>query len=138
MIPEEGQIEIYDLNDDNLIMTCRDWQWDECLCCVEDVSSSPQMGVSSAFSFGKGFGYIQGVLKSHAMPYELIKPQKWKQEFGCKLGKQATTKEKKARDIEVCKRLYPTVNLKRTPKCRTDSDGYADAMLLATYAKRKF
>lgn len=138
MIPEEGEIEIYELNRDNLLMVCRDWQWDECLCCVEDVASSPQMGVKSAFTFGHGSGFIEGVLSAMSMPYSLIKPAKWKTEFGCKLGKQASTKEKKARDIEVCKRLYPTVSLKRTPRCKTDSDGFADALLLATYAKRKF
>lgn len=137
MIADDGTIEIYELQEDLLVKLCCDWSWDQCICAVEDVSSSPQMGVKSAFTFGKGFGFIQGVLKSNAIPFELVKPQKWKKEFGCNLDRSATTKQKKDKDIEVCKRLYPTVSLKRTPKCRTDDDGFADALLLATYAKRR-
>ena len=137
MIDGDGAIEIYELTEDMLVRLCCDWSWDECICAVEDVSSSPQMGVKSAFTFGKGFGFIQGVLKSNAIPFELVKPQKWKKEFGCNLDRSATTKQKKDKDIEVCKRLYPAISLKRTPKCRTDDDGFADALLLATYAKRR-
>ena len=137
MIAEDGTVEIYGLFDDMLIMLCRDWAFDECICAVEDVSSSPQMGVKSAFTFGRGFGFIQGVLRSNGIPFSLVKPNRWKVEMGCNLGKQYTTKQKKDKDIEVCKRLYPTISLKRTPKCRTDDDGFADALLLATFAKRR-
>ena len=140
MIADDGTIEIYSLYDSLLISLCGDWSWppDECICAVEDVSSSPQMGVKSAFTFGRGFGFIQGVLRSYGIPFELVKPQKWKKEFGCNLDRTATAKQKKDKDIEVCKRLYPNISLKRTPKCRTDDDGFADALLLATYAKRRF
>ena len=137
MIPEEGSIEIYELNDDILIASCKEWSFDDCICCVEQVSSSPQMGVKSAFSFGGNFHAIQMCLKCHSIPFETVTPQKWKKEFGCFMGKNAAPKEKKAKDIEVCKRLYPAVSLKRTPKCRTDDDGFADSLLLATYAKRR-
>ena len=137
MIPETGDIEIHELNNETLLETCRAWQNDECICCVEDVSSSPQMGVKSAFSFGEGFGCIKMALMAHSMSFALVRPQKWKAEFGCNLGNKYTTKEKKEKDIETCRQLYPTVSLKRTEKCKVDSDGYADALLLATYARRK-
>jgi len=139
-IAEDGTIEIYSLSDSLLITLCLDWSWpvDDCICALEDVSSSPQMGVKSAFTFGRGFGYIQGVLRANGIPFQLVKPQVWKKQFGANLDRTATTKQKKDKDIEVCKRLYPTISLKRTPKCRTDDDGFADALLLATYAKRKF
>ena len=138
MIADDGTIEIYPLSEDLLITLCTDWSWDECICAVEDVSSSPQMGVKSAFTFGRGFGFVQGVLRATGIPFALVKPNKWKVELGCNLGKQHTTKQKKDKDIEVCKRLYPNLSLKRTPKCRTDDDNMADAVLLATYAKRRF
>lgn len=40
--------------------------------------------------------------------------------------------------MEVCKRLYPDVNLKRTERSKKDDDNMAEACLLALYAKRKF
>lgn len=138
MIAEDGTVEIYELNDDILIAACKEWGFDECVCCVEQVSSSPQMGVKSAFSFGEGFGGIKMCLKCNGIPFETVRPQKWKTEFGANISRSSPLKEKKAKDIEVCKRLYPNVSLKRTPKCRTDDDNFADALLMATYAKRKF
>ena len=85
----------------------------------------------------RGVGYICGVLEAYCIPYQEIQPQKWKKEFGCNLGKEYTPKQKKDKDIEVCRKLYPNISLKRTQKCRTDDDGYADALLMATYAKRR-
>lgn len=137
MIPEEGEIEICPLDNEFLKMCCRDWQFDDCICCLEKVGAKPGQGVVSMFTFGKGVGYIQGVLESHFIPYQEVAPPTWKKEFGCNLGKQFSSKEKKEADIAVCKKLFPSVSLKRTPKCRTDDDGYADALLMATYAKRK-
>ena len=136
MIPEDGEIEIYELTEDSLLETARAWCFDECVCAVEDVASSPQMGVKSAFSFGQGFGFIQGVLRANAMSYELVRPVKWKKVFSCQLGKDATTKEKKEKDYTVAKRLFPNVDFRRTPKCRTPWYDAADAVLLAEYARR--
>ena len=138
MIAGDGTVEIYELNDNNLKYILTDWCMDDCIACVEQVASSPQMGVKSAFSFGEGYGKIKMALMCHYIPFETVTPMKWKKEFGCYLSKDATPKQKKDKDIEICKRLYPTISLKRTPKCRTDDDGFADALLLATYAKRKF
>ena len=138
MICEDGTIEIYELTDDNLLMLCSSWCFDDCIACVEQVSSSPQMGVKSAFSFGEGYGKIKMALMAHYIPFETVVSSKGKMEFGCLLGKDATTKQKKDKDIEVCKRLFPKISLKRTAKCRTDDDGFADSLLLALYAKRKF
>jgi len=137
MIPEEGEVEIYELTDETLISLLRDWQWDDCICAVEEVSSSPQMGVKSAFSFGGSYKGVLMALKCFSIPFATVKPQKWKAEFGCNLGRQATPAQKKSKDIEACRRLYPTVSLKRTAKCKVDHDGFADALLIATYAKRK-
>jgi len=138
MIPEEGEIEIYELTEDNLIMCCRDWQRDECICCLEKVGAMPGQGVTSMFTFADGVGFIRGCLRSHGIPFQQVTPQKWKSEFGCNLGKKATPKEKKAKDIETCHKLFPNVSLRRTERCKTDSDGFADALLMALYAKRKF
>ena len=138
MIPEEGDIEIYPLENGNIRRLCRDWSWDDCICCLEKVGARPGQGVSSMFTFGRGVGYITGVLESHYIPYQEITPVKWKSEFGCNLGRDSSTKERKEADIAVCKKLYPNVSLRRTERCRSDDDGYADALLMATYAKRKF
>lgn len=44
---------------------------------LEKVHSSPQMGVTSAFTFGENFGFWRGILKSWRCPYHLVRPSDW-------------------------------------------------------------
>ena len=97
-------------------------------CVLEKVNAMPGQGVVSMFNFGQNYGFIQGVLKAYRIPYELVTPQKWKKEFSCTSDKNTS--------IEVCKRLFPNLNLKATDRCKKDHDGMAEALLLACYAKR--
>lgn len=103
---------------------------DECICYLEKVHAMPKQGVSSTFNFGMNFGFIQGVLKAYGIPYELVTPQKWKKEFSCTSDKNTS--------IEVCKRLFPNVNLKATERCKKDHDGMAEALLIAEYGRRHY
>ncbi len=98
-------------------------------CCLERVGAMPGQGVTSMFSFGENFGFIQGVLEANGIPYELVTPQKWKREFGVTGDKNSA--------VSVCQRLFPEVPLLRTPKSRKADDGMAEALLMAEYARRK-
>lgn len=98
-------------------------------CCLERVGAMPGQGVTSMFSFGENFGFIQGVLEANGIPYELVTPQKWKREFGVTGDKNSA--------VSVCQRLFPEVSLLRTPKSRKADDGMAEALLMAEYARRK-
>lgn len=100
-----------------------------CKCCLEHVSARPGQGVTSMFHFGENFGWVQGMLDSFGISYELVRPQKWKKEFSITGDKNSS--------IAVCKRLFPDVSLRRTDKCRKDDDNMAEALLLAEYARRK-
>lgn len=107
----------------------QDWQ-DDVICYLEHVHAMPKQGVISTFNFGVNFGFIQGVLKAYSIPYELVTPQKWKKEFSCTSDKNTS--------IEVCKRLFPKVNLKATDRCKKDHDGMAEALLIAEYGRRHY
>lgn len=98
--------------------------------CLEHVGAMPGQGVTSMFNFGQNFGYIKGLLEAYQISYELVRPQKWKKEFGITGDKNSS--------VEVCKRLFPGVSLRRTERCRKDDDGMAEALLMALYAKRRF
>lgn len=99
-------------------------------CCIEKVGSMPKQGVTSMFTFGQNYGWLLGVLDLGEIPYQTIAPKTWKKEYGLNSEKENS--------IVVCKRLFPAVDLKRTPKCRTPHDGMAEALLMAEYARRKF
>ena len=97
-------------------------------CVVEHVNAMPGQGVTSCFSFGQNFGFILGLLTAYCIPYELVRPQRWKKEFGCTSDKNTS--------IEVAQRMFPGVDLRRTEKCKKPHDGIAEAPLMASYAKR--
>jgi len=104
------------------------WLWlDECpresigFAVIEKVHSSPQMGVVSAFSFGKSFGFCEAVLVAAGVRYELATPQKWMKAMGCMTG--GDKKISKAR----AQALFPDVKV---------THAIADALLIAEYARR--
>ena len=99
------------------------------ICCLEKVGAMPGQGVTSMFNFGVSYGYIKGVLEANRIPYQEIPPQRWKKEFGLNSDKAAS--------VDVCRKLFPDVNLLATDRCRKPHDGMAEALLLAEYARRK-
>ena len=101
-----------------------------CIVCGEKVGAMTGQGVTGMFNFGKGAGFIEGVLETLSIPYQLVPPVTWKKEFSL-IGKD------KKESIAVAKKLYPSVNLFPTERCKKESDGMAESLLMATYAKRK-
>lgn len=100
---------------------------DEAKCVLEHVGAMPGQGVTSMFNFGECFGWLQGALDAFSIPYELVRPQKWKKEFSV---------SDKNSSIAVARRLFPDVSLRRNDDCRKDDDGMAEALLMAEYARR--
>lgn len=99
------------------------------VCCVEKVGAMPGQGVVSMFNFGHNLGLIEGLLQAFKIPYQLVPPQTWKKEFSLTGDKQAS--------IDVCRKLFPDVNLLATPRSRKENDGMAEALLMAEYARRR-
>lgn len=99
--------------------------------CVEKVGSFSGQGVKSMFSFGRSLGFVEGVLSGCWISYQLVPPVTWKRSFGL-------LNTEKRQSIEVAKKLLPGINLYPTDRCHVESDGMADAALLALYAKRNF
>lgn len=120
-------------SDKALIDLCRDESYsgntERIICCLEKVGAMPGQGVTSMFNFGASYGYIKGVLEAFRIPYQEIPPQRWKKEFGLNSDK--------ATSVEVCRKLFPDVNLLATECSKKPHDGMAEALLMAEYARRK-
>lgn len=97
--------------------------------CIEQVHSLPREGVKSVWSFGQTYGWLLGVLDSVGLSYQTVPPNLWKKDF-------SLLRTEKKQSIEVCKRLFPGIELKRTDRCRNDDDNMADAALICEYARR--
>ena len=126
---ENGAVSIFPFDEDTYIEMLGKVAPHASICCLEHVGSMPGQGVTSMFHFGENFGFIQGVLRAYKIPFELVRPQKWKKEFSITGDKNSY--------IQVCKRLFPDVRLFRTARCTKEDDNMAEAVLLSEYARRK-
>lgn len=95
---------------------------------LEHVGAMPGQGSVSMFNFGSNFGFIRGLLTAYEIPYELVRPQKWKRMFSCTSDKNTS--------VDVAQRLFPDVDLRRTARCSKPHDGIAEALLMAEYCRR--
>ena len=103
---------------------------DSAFAIVENVHAMKGQGVSSMFNFGRNFGWLQGALMVMGIPFELVMPQKWKKVYGCTSDKNTS--------IQVAQRLFPNVDLRKTPKCKGPHDGICEALLMAEYGRRVY
>jgi len=99
---------------------------------IEKVSAMPGQGVTSMFTFGKGYGTLIGICVGLGVRVELVTPQAWK-----KVVLAGTNKDKNAA-IAYCRRAFPAISLLPTPRCKTPSDGIADALCILEYGKRTY
>jgi len=89
---------------------------------LEQVHSSPQMGVKSAFTFGNGFGHLEMALTACSIPFERIRPQVWQKALGCLTkGDKGITKAK-------AQEMFPSIKM---------THAIADSLLIAEYGRRQ-
>lgn len=103
---------------------------------IERVHASPQMGVVSAFTFGRGVGALHMALTAAGIPYDVVTPHIWQVAMGCaphraRAGSTALKGGFARRDKNAAKAraqvLFPGVRV---------THALADALLLAEYARR--
>jgi crossover junction endodeoxyribonuclease RuvC len=87
---------------------------------IERVHATPQMGVTSAFSFGDGYGVLRGVTAALGYPVTFVAPNVWKKAMGLTADKGGSRR----------------LATERWPACadlfaRVKDDGRAEAALLA-------
>jgi len=90
----------------------------EPIAALEFVRSSPQMGVVSSFTFGRGSGRLEQVLTDFYIPFTVIRPQVWQKHLGCLTGGNKNVTK------EYAEKLFPTIKVTKIN---------ADALLIAEY-----
>ena len=98
---------------------------------IEFVRSSPQMGVVSAFTFGRGLGELEMALTAARIQYWEVLPRKWQDTFECRShGDKNITK---AKAVE----MFPSA-LWLAPELMPITHHTADALLIAEFCRRSF
>jgi crossover junction endodeoxyribonuclease RuvC len=93
-----------------------------CRAYIEQVSSSPQMGVVSSFSFGRGYGNLEMALTAAGIPFERVRPQVWQKAMGCMTKGDKNISKAKAQELFPDKKVIHAT---------------ADALLIALYGSRQ-
>lgn len=93
---------------------------DDCVCCIELVASSPQMGVKSAFTFGFGYGGLMTNLIVCAIRHTQVAPSKWQRAMQCLTKGDKNVSKRRAQQ------LFPSLKI---------THATADALLLAEYCR---
>ena len=100
---------------------------DSIVATLEFVRASPQMGVVSAFTFGRGLGALQMALQANRIPFDLVVPRKWQAALGVVYPRTATYVQKKNLTKARAQQLFPGITI---------THATADALLIAEYCRR--
>lgn len=119
-------------------------------CVIEDVHAIFGSSAKSTFAFGFNKGYLIGLLAANKIPYTLVAPKEWqkvmwsngdmvvKYKTVVRKGKEVSQKEvnTKQTSINACKRLFPTLDLRKSERSKLIDDNKVDSILMAEYARR--
>lgn len=84
---------------------------------------------TSTATTAENYGRLRGILESLNLNIKTVRPQEWKNYFDLPADKGEA--------IAKTKELFPVTNLKASSRSRTDSDGMAEALLIAEYGRIK-
>lgn len=124
---------------------------DTIACVIEDVKPIFGSSAKSTFAFGFNKGYLIGLLAANKIPYTLVAPKEWQKCIWTNAdmvvshkvivvkGKEQVKKDvnTKQTSINACKRLFPTVDLRKSTRSKKPDDNKVDSMLLSEYGRRK-
>jgi crossover junction endodeoxyribonuclease RuvC len=94
------------------------------LAVIEAVHATPQMGVTSAFDFGRSFAMVEMAIIARGIRLEYVQPQAWKKALGLNADKSGS--------LALARAKWPdSVSFKLKKH-----EGRAEAALIAAWARR--
>ena len=122
----------------------------EITCVIEDVHAIFGSSAKATFAFGFNKGYLIGLLAANNIPYHLIQPKEWQKVMWSNADMVVTYKQVKMKDkmvskkvvdtkatsINAAKRLFPTIDFRKSERAKNIDDNKVDACLMSEYARR--
>ena len=152
----DGVFKHYSIEDNDLyqlseIMAEIRSKCDNLVCVIEDVHSIFGSSAKSTFNFGFNKGYLIGLLAANKIPYILVQPKEWQKVMWSNADMVVTYKQIKIKDkmvskkvvdtkatsINAAKRLFPTIDFRKSERAKNIDDNKVDATLMSEYARRK-
>lgn len=123
-----------------------------CVAVLEDVHAVFGSSAKGTFSFGFSKGMLLALLVAHRIPYVLVAPKDWQNEVWINADKEYTAQKQKLKSgeertikkvdtkstsINAARRLFPSVDFRKSERAKKPHDGKVDALLMAEYGRRK-
>lgn len=117
---------------------------DNCHVVIENIHAIFGSSAKGTFNFGFIAGLIEGIIATIGLPYTKVNPKIWQKEMfrGVNvITKLSTTGKTQVIDTKkmsflASHRIFPTVDLRRTSKCKNEDDNFSDSLLMAEYGRR--
>lgn len=106
----------------DLLREIAGWYGNNPVAVIESVHAMPKQGVTSSFTFGKGYGGLRMALIGLTIPFSDVTPQKWQKAIGCLTRGDKNVSKRKAQE------LFPALKI---------THATADALLLAEWLRRQ-
>lgn len=105
---------------------------------VMAMAGKAKPGAVSSFSYGQGYGKLEGALIALRIPHTVIQPSVWTRVMHAGANcKEKGRKGAKKRSYEVAQRLYPSENFRATERSKKPHDGIIDSLLIGEYGRRQ-
>lgn len=117
---------------------------DRCHVIIENVHALFGSSAKGTFNFGFVCGAIEGIISTLGLPYTKINPKVWQKMMfkgEGSLFKLSTTGkthvlDTKKMSFNVCHKVFPTVDLRRSSRAKKEDDNKADSLMMAEYGRR--
>lgn len=151
----EGEFEHFSIADNDLyqlskMMAEMRSKHNEIVCVMESIHAIFGSSAKATFSFGEIFGKLEALLVANQIPYHLVQPKEWQKVMWSNADMVVTYKQVKMKDkmvskkvvdtkatsINAAKRLFPTMDFRKSEMAKNIDDNKVDATLMCEYARR--
>ena len=95
---------------------------------IEKSQAMPKQGVSSAFKYGQGYGFLRGCLIARGIPFSEVTPQRWMKGLGIRSRRKTESKTQWKNFLKgIVQQKYPQEKI-TLQTC--------DAVLIAEYCRQ--
>lgn len=155
VVQYEGKFEFFSIDDMDLQQLTDTFayiknKYESIVCVMEQIHAIFGSSAKATFSFGEIFGKLQALLVANKIPYVLVQPKEWQKVMWTNADmvvsyKQVKVKDKvvskkvvdtKATSINAAKRLFPTMDFRKSERAKNIDDNKVDATLMSEYARR--
>lgn len=108
---------------------------------IEDVHSVFGASAKSNWNFGRTVGILEALLAANGIEYTKIQPKKWQKQMWDGVDvikKENGSTDTKATSMLAAKKLFPSIDLRKSERAKKPDHNKVDALLIAEYCRRNY